>query len=111
MELIHKFRQGNDFYIIDVNSGAVHEVDELVYDMLDSDKLKDKDELKEIYKDRYSSEEIDEVYEELQSLVHEEMLYSKDLYENIAMMSGQAEVAIKALCLNIIHDCNQFYLF
>ena len=39
MELIHKFRQGNDFYVIDVNSGAVHEVDELVYDMLDSDKL------------------------------------------------------------------------
>lgn len=106
MELIHKFRQGNDFYVIDVNSGAVHEVDELVYDMLDSEKLKNKDELKEIYKDRYSSEEIDEVYEELESLVHEEMLYSKDLYENIAMMSGQAEVAIKALCLNIIHDCN-----
>ncbi len=84
MELIHKFRQGNDFYVIDVNSGAVHEVDELVYDMLDSDKLKTKDELKEIYKDRYSSEEIDDVYEELESLVHEEMLYSKDLYVNIA---------------------------
>jgi uncharacterized protein len=106
MELIHKFRQGNDFYVIDVNSGAVHEVDELVYDMLDSDKLQAKEALKKIYKDRYSSEEIDEVYEELQSLVHEEILYSKDLYENIAMMSGQAEVAIKALCLNIIHDCN-----
>ncbi len=106
MELIHKFKQGNDFYVIDVNSGAVHEVDEIVYDVLDSDELKTKEELKEIYKDKYSSEEIDEVYDELKSLVDDEVLYSKDLYENIAVMNGQAEMAIKALCLNVIHDCN-----
>ncbi|WP_040193262.1 thioether cross-link-forming SCIFF peptide maturase [Clostridium culturomicium] len=106
MELIHKFRQGNDFYVIDVNSGAVHEVDELVYDMLDADKLKSVDELKEIYKNKYSVEEIEEVYSELKELVDDELLYSKDLYEGIAMLSEKAEVAIKALCLNIIHDCN-----
>ncbi len=106
MELIHKFRQGNDFYVIDVNSGAVHEVDELVYDMLDADKLKSVDELKEIYKNKYSVEEIEEVYGELKELVDDELLYSKDLYEGIAMLSEKAEVAIKALCLNIIHDCN-----
>ncbi|MEG2017134.1 MAG: thioether cross-link-forming SCIFF peptide maturase [Clostridium sp.] len=106
MELIHKFRQGNDFYVIDVNSGAVHEVDELVYDVLDADKLKSVEELKEIYKDKYSVEEIEEVYTELKELVDEEQLYSKDLYEGIAMLSEKAEVAIKALCLNIIHDCN-----
>ena len=106
MELIHKFRQGNDFYVIDVNSGAVHEVDELVYDVLDADKLKSVEELKEIYKNKYSVEEIEEVYSELKELVDEEQLYSKDLYEGIAMLSEKAEVAIKALCLNIIHDCN-----
>lgn len=106
MELIHKFRQGEDFYVIDVNSGAVHEVDELVYDVLDADKLKSVEELKEIYKNKYSVEEIEEVYSELKELVDEEQLYSKDLYEGIAMLSEKAEVAIKALCLNIIHDCN-----
>ena len=106
MELIHKFRQGNDFYVIDVNSGAVHEVDELVYDMLDSDKLKTLEELKEIYRNKYSPDEIEEVYGELKYLIDEELLYSKDLYEGIAMLSEKAEVAIKALCLNIIHDCN-----
>lgn len=106
MELIHKFRQGDDFYIIDVNSGAVHEVDEMVYDLVDSEALKDKEELKAIFRDKYTEEEIDEVYEELQTLIKDEMLYSKDLYEGIALMSEKAEVAIKALCLNIIHDCN-----
>jgi len=38
MSLIHKFVQGNDYYVIDVNSGAVHVVDELVYDLLDENK-------------------------------------------------------------------------
>lgn len=90
MELIHKFRQGDDFYIIDVNSGAVHEVDEMVYDLVDSEALKDKEELKAIFRDKYTEEEIDEVYEELQTLIKDEMLYSKDLYEGIALMSEKA---------------------
>ena len=33
----------NNFYVLDVNSGAVHVVDELVYDILDDDKLRTKE--------------------------------------------------------------------
>lgn len=106
MELIHKFRQDDDFYVIDVNSGSLHEVDEMVYDLLDVDALADIDELKERFKDKYSTEEIDEVYNELKMLVDEEVLYSQDMYEEIATKHEKAEVVIKALCLNIIHDCN-----
>ena len=31
MALIHKFKQGENFFVLDVNSGAVHVVDELVF--------------------------------------------------------------------------------
>ena len=106
MALIHKFKQGNDYYVIDVNSGAVHSVDELVYDLLDENKLRSKEELVEEFKNKYKQEEVEEVYEELQELVKEGMLYSLDLYEGIARKTGQAESYVKALCLNIIHDCN-----
>ncbi|WP_291579102.1 thioether cross-link-forming SCIFF peptide maturase [Clostridium sp. UBA6640] len=106
MSLIHKFVQGNDYYVIDVNSGAVHVVDELVYDLLDENKLRSKEELIEEFKAKYSIEEIEEVYDELKELVSEGILYSLDLYENIAKKSGQGPSYIKALCLNIIHDCN-----
>ena len=34
------------------------------------------------------------------------MLYTGDLYKAIAMESGEKESYIKALCLNVIHDCN-----
>lgn len=34
-EKIHKFRQGEDLVLVDVNSGAVHLVDEMIYDIMD----------------------------------------------------------------------------
>ena len=33
--MIHKFKQGDDFILLDVNSGAVHLIDELTFKILD----------------------------------------------------------------------------
>lgn len=106
MALIHKFIQGNDYFVVDVNSGAVHMIDELVYDLLEDDSLKEKEELMDKFISKYSKDEIDEVYEEILQLTKENLLYSEDLYENIAINSGKSKSYIKALCLNIVHDCN-----
>ncbi|MCB2292314.1 thioether cross-link-forming SCIFF peptide maturase [Clostridium algoriphilum] len=106
MSLIHKFIQDGEYYVIDVNSGAVHVVDEIVYDLLDNSSLKNKEDLIETFKEKYSREDIEEVYNEIQSLIQGGTLYTDDLYEEIAMNGGQSEPYIKALCLNIIHDCN-----
>lgn len=106
MSLIHKFIQGGEYYILDVNTGAVHIVDELVYDLLSEDKLKSQEELIELFKDKYSREDIIEVYNEILQLIEEELLYSGDSYESIALKSQDSKDFIKALCLNITHDCN-----
>ncbi|WP_234119399.1 thioether cross-link-forming SCIFF peptide maturase [Clostridium hydrogenum] len=106
MALIHKFVQDGEMYVIDVNSGSIHIVDELVFDLLDEDNLKSKEELITRLKDKYSEKEISEALEEINELVSEEVLYSEDLYENIAKKSGDEPSYIKALCLNIAHDCN-----
>lgn len=103
---IHKFKQGEDCYVIDINSGAVHIVDELVYDLLADEGLKKIEDLVAEFKDKYEEKEIREAYNELEQLIKEEILYSKDLYENIALASDNSESFIKALCLNIAHDCN-----
>ncbi|KYH36025.1 hypothetical protein CLTEP_04190 [Clostridium tepidiprofundi DSM 19306] len=106
MAFIHKFKQGNEYFVLDVNSGSVHKVDELVYDILDEEKLLDKQNVIEKLKDKYSREEISEAYDEIEYLIREDILYSKDLYEDIANESGTSPTYIKALCLNVIHDCN-----
>lgn len=103
---IHKFIVKGNYFVIDVNSGSVHSVDELVYDLLDEDGLQKKDKLKEKYKNKYNTDEIDEAYEEICSLMNDGILYSKDLYENIASDMKKEPSYIKALCLNVAHDCN-----
>lgn len=106
MAFIHKFKQGDKYFVLDVNTGAVHIVDELVYDILDDDKLKEKVDVINELKGKYDEEEISEAYDEIQELAKEEVLYSPDQYEEIAHSSMDDRDYIKAVCLNIIHGCN-----
>lgn len=105
MALIHKFITDNERYVLDVNSGSVHIVDDLVYEMLDPDQLAGMDELVKRLKDVYPVADIEQAYGEILELKKEEMLYSDDLYEDIAR-SDEGPDYVKALCLNVIHDCN-----
>lgn len=105
MALIHKFKQDNEYYVIDVNSGSVHMVDELVYDLLDENKLRKEEELIKEFSVKYNENDIKEALADIKELKGEGMLYSMDLYEDIAQ-NDKSESYIKALCLNIIHDCN-----
>lgn len=106
MALIHKFKQGENFFVLDVNTGAVHIVDELVYDLVDDNRLRSKEELVTDFGHKYGEGVISEVYEELLQLIDEEILYTKDQYEDIAHSSMDDRDYIKAVCLNIIHGCN-----
>lgn len=106
MALIHKFKQGNDYFVLDVNSGAVHVIDELVYDILDDERLESKDAVISRLEGKYDLNNIEEAYDEIKELTDEEILYSGDRYEDIAHSSMDDRDYIKAICLNIIHGCN-----
>jgi uncharacterized protein len=106
MALIHKFKQGENYFVLDVNSGAVHLVDELVYDLLNVNKFLEKEELLTLLSEKYDSEIISEAYDEIKQLINDDILYSKDYYEDIAHSSMDDRDYIKAVCLNIIHGCN-----
>lgn len=106
MSLIHKFKQGGKCFVLDVNTGAVHIVDELVYDLVDDNKLRSKEELVADFGTKYGADVVEEAYEELQELVAEGILYTEDQYEDIAHSSMDDRDYIKAVCLNIIHACN-----
>ena len=106
MSLIHKFKQGENYFVLDVNTGSVHIVDELVYDLVDYDKLRPKEELIDEFGAKYGADVISEAYDEIKTLVDEEILYTSDPYEEIAHSSMDDRDYIKAVCLNVIHSCN-----
>lgn len=104
--MIHKYKQCGLSIVIDVNSGAIHQVDDVVYDILDYYEDKTPDEIKNLLSDRYDENQIQEGLDDIRYLVDEGMLFTEDPYKDIVKMENNEESFIKALCLNIAHDCN-----
>lgn len=103
--MIHKFSQNGVNIVLDVNSGAIHVVDDIVYDLADQWKQVPKNAL-QLKFPCYSMEEIDEAVQELQMLEKEGMLYTEDDYQQILPLMDKRNPVVKALCLHVAHDCN-----
>ncbi|RXE59743.1 thioether cross-link-forming SCIFF peptide maturase [Acetivibrio mesophilus] len=105
MTMIHKFSLMDTNIVVDVNSGAVHVVDDISFDILDFYKDYTVDEIKDKLADKYSADEIEEALREIESLRSEGLLYSEDPYKDYIPSMNRKSV-VKALCLHISHDCN-----
>ena len=104
--MIHKYRLNGFNIVLDVNSGAVHTVDDVVYDILDFYKETDADGIKARLADRYAAEEIDEGIGELKELEDNGMLFTEDVFADVIPKVENRNPVVKALCLHIAHDCN-----
>ena len=117
--MVHQYRNNGYYIALDVNSGAVHVLDELCYDVLEALKVEGKDytveELqdnklvsatKEKLKNKYSAIEVEEVLEDICELTREGRLYTKDIYESYIGEVKQRKTVVNAMCLHIAHDCN-----
>ncbi|MBR4320138.1 MAG: thioether cross-link-forming SCIFF peptide maturase, partial [Oscillospiraceae bacterium] len=105
--MIHKYQMNGLYIVLDVNSGGVHIVDKLTYDLLEYavppfaetcpqeilDKLQE-----------YPAQEVADCYAELKELTEQKILFADDEYEKYARFAVPAP--IKAMCLHISHDCN-----
>lgn len=107
MSLIHQYKNNGYNIVLDINSGSVHVVDDLVYDAVALlDKGMSKEEAAGKLKEHYSSEEVGTALEECQCLIDQGMLFTEDIYENAIETFAKRETVVKALCLHIAHDCN-----
>lgn len=104
--MIHKYSMNGLFIVLDVNSGAVHVVDEIVYDILDFYKELPLDEIILKLKDRYSADAVREAYGEIKELENEKLIYTEDVYKEVIPLIERRDPVVKALCLHIAHDCN-----
>ena len=126
VKMIHQFKNNGYFIVMDVNSGSIHIVDELVYDILPlyEKMAKEKHEGEKILAEeimpalceeepqRYEAdspdlkEKINEALEDIHELIEEEQLFTEDIYENYLVDVSKRQTVVKALCLHIAHDCN-----
>ena len=119
--MIHQYINNGYYIVMDVNSGSVHSVDPLFYDVVETlvrdAKIPDmekpeklSEEAISLVKDRlaekYPLEELEEALEDVQELIDREQLFTEDIYKEYVADFKKRKTVVKALCLHIAHDCN-----
>ncbi len=120
--MIHQYQNNGYNIVLDVNSGSVHVVDPLAYDVIAClekenpsqtvETLKRPEtremvleELKRSGKEA-DPEEVGEILEAVTELTEAGQLFTEDIYEDYIEEVKQRKTVVKALCLHIAHDCN-----
>ena len=104
--MVHQYKNNGYSICLDVNSGAVHIVDDIVYDIISLYEGRKEEEIIKELESKYEVSDIKEALEEVKTLVEEGSLFTEDIYENYIMDFKKRKTVVKALCLHIAHDCN-----
>lgn len=110
--MIHQYKLNGNNIVLDVYSGAVHVVDDLVYDIIGLYEQKSKEEIVKLMLEKYkddetvNEEEINNIFEDIEELKKNKQLFTKDTFENKAFDFKNRNTVIKALCLHVAHTCN-----
>ncbi len=113
--MVHQYINNGYHIVLDVNSGSVHVVDEMVYELIAFVNEQEHPEnidgtvislAVERFKDKYDETDIKEALGEIQELTKEGMLFTEDVYEPYLKDFKKRPTVVKALCLHIAHDCN-----
>ena len=104
--MVHQYKNNGYNIVLDVNSGSVHVVDEIVYDMIPMYENMSLNEISAKLGGKYKAEDIKEAYEEITELKDAGSLFTEDIYENYIDSFKNRQPVVKALCLHIAHDCN-----
>ena len=105
-ERIHKYQNNGYNIVLDIESGSVHVVDELTYDVLDTFPEESEEEVVRRLGQTYQEEEIREACREIRELMKEGSLFTPLSKEAVDQALMQKKPVVKALCLHIAHDCN-----
>jgi len=129
--VVHQFKNNGYNIVLDVNSGMVHVVDDLAYDIIELYEKHSKGEIIAAMVEKYSQpkymalisnrdgktedfsenlealvSQINEVIEDIEQLTKDGNLFTKDVYEEYIKDFKSRSTVVKALCLHIAHDCN-----
>lgn len=101
---IHLFRWKELNLLLDVNSGAIHILDDISCRFIEKlrDYAGDSDQVMEDLEAEYSGNELWEVVEELESAHKVGAIFT----EADILLADLSDLPIKAICLNVAHACN-----
>ena len=102
--MIHRFKQNGMNIVMDVNSAILHVVDDMTYDVLADYNGTNREAVHNRLDGTYKASELDEDMDEIDELIKQKILFAP-MVDNYQLAVSERPI-IKALCLNIAHDCN-----
>ena len=111
--MIHQYKLLGYNIVLDVCSGSLHVVDDVAYDIIELYGKYSKADILAAVGGKYACreditpEDIEECYEQVESLAGAGKLFTQDTFEPMAgVLKEKTGGVIKALCLHIAHTCN-----
>ena len=107
--MIHQYRMNGYNIVLDVNSGCVHVVDDVAYDIIALFEEKPRGEIAAAMAEKYpdvSAADIDGILDDVAQMKADGTLFSEDIYADVAFDFKARSTVVKALCLHVTHDCN-----
>ncbi len=103
--MIHQYKLNDYNIVLDVDSGSIHLVDDLVYEIISLFEKTDLDGVIEALSDRFEADEIRSAYEDVRELKDQRKLFSQAEHR-VRLSEPSIRNVVKALCLNVAHTCN-----
>ena len=110
--MIHQYKLRGVNVVIDVNSGAIHVVDNVAYDIIALYKERSAEEIVSAMLEKYgdrpdvTGEDLRGCIEDVRALEEAGKLYTPDTFEPMAFDFKNRSAVVKALCLHVAHTCN-----
>ena len=107
--MVHCYKNNGYNIVLDSNSGSVHAVDEVAFEVIDKYESRSKEEIILELCAKYpeiTDDDIEEIFQDIEELKKEGKLFSEDKFKDLQIDIKARPTQLKALCLHIAHDCN-----
>ena len=107
--MVHCYKNNGYNIVLDSNSGSVHAVDDVAFEVIDKYESRSKEEIILELCDKYpeiTADDIEEIFQDIEELKKEGKLFSEDKFKDLQIDIKARPTQLKALCLHIAHDCN-----
>ena len=101
--MVHQYKNNGYNIVLDVNSGAIHVVDDVTYEIIAMYEDHSREEILDTLSSNYDREELAGAYDEVKELADDGQLFTDDEYEDYIMDFKKRPTVVKALCLHIAH--------
>ncbi|MDY4812384.1 MAG: thioether cross-link-forming SCIFF peptide maturase, partial [Ruminococcus sp.] len=107
--MVHCYKNNGYNIVIDSNSGSVHVVDEVAFEVINKYETRSKEEIILELSAKYpeiSADDVRDIFADIEELKAQGKLFSEDTYKDLQIDIKARKTNLKALCLHIAHDCN-----